>query len=97
MEGPQEGIVTFQYEDSDGIVTTVEKQINFNAYNNGMSDMGMIMPGYEEPPMEELPLQESSSVSWWIWVAAGVGAAVIIVVIIVIVVKNKKKEDDDED
>ena len=96
VEGPQEGTVTFQYEDSDGVVTTVEKQITFNAYNNDMNNMEVFMPGYEEFPVEEIP-EENGGFPLWGWIAIGAGAAVVVAVVIVIVVKKKKKEYDDED
>lgn len=96
MEGAQEGTVTFQYEDSDGVVTTVEKQIYFNAYSNDTGNMDVFMPGYDDFTAEEIP-QEKGGFPLWGWIAIGVGAAVVIVVVIIIAAKKKKKDYDDED
>lgn len=103
MEGLQEGTVTFQYEDADGVVTTEEKTISFNAYNMN-SDMGVMYPFEpDEMPIEEDPGEQEGGMSGWLWFVI-IGAVVIVVasaVVIFVKLRKRKKskaseEDDDE-
>ena len=101
MEGMQEGTVTFQYEDADGVVTTEEKIISFNAYSMDMN-MGVMMPvGPDEIQMDDTPEEENTSLSGWFWYVVAGGVVVLALIVIVVIVKVrksiKKKEDDDED
>lgn len=97
MEGLQEGTVTYQYEDADGVVMSEEKSFSFNAYS---MDSGMtMMPIEDDYMMTEEPIEEESTLPTWFWYAViGGGVAVIAVVTVIIVkVKKSKKDEDDED
>ncbi|MBQ9922750.1 MAG: hypothetical protein IJO52_11215, partial [Clostridia bacterium] len=100
MEGMQEGTVTYQYEDADGVVMTEEKTIMFNAYSMD-NNFGMMTPmdPFEEMPTDIVEEQSEGLPSWFWYAVAGAGVVVCAVVILVVVkiVRRKKKEYDDED
>ncbi|MBE6688009.1 MAG: hypothetical protein E7588_01885 [Ruminococcaceae bacterium] len=101
MEGMQEGTVTFQYEDADGVVTTEEKAISFNAYSMDMNAGMFPMYPDDELPEGELPAEQSEGLPWWIWYVVGALGVVLVVVCVIVVVKIRKnakmRELEDED
>ncbi|MBQ9941060.1 MAG: hypothetical protein IJO74_05940 [Clostridia bacterium] len=95
MEGLQEGTVVFQYEDSDGVVTTVEKSISFNAYNDNIEFFPTMMPDDEQFTDNDVNEKQNHV---FIWVVAGcIFVTSVIIIAVVINKKKKKKECDDED
>ncbi len=97
MEGMQEGTVTFQYEDADGVVMSEEKSFSFNAYN--MESNMTMMPIEDDFMMGEEPIKEESTLPSWFWYAVIGGGIVVlgVAVIIIVKVKKSKKDEDDED
>lgn len=88
-EGPQEGVITFEFEDAVGEKHSVEKIFNFETFEMEQTDEMFPPEGFEgggEFPMDG----EEKSFPWVL-----VGVVIIIIGIVVIVVKRKiriKKE-----
>lgn len=100
MEGTIEANIVVTYEDANGTEREQRTPITISAvsynYDFSYDDGGMVDIG-----MEEIPVEESSDMTWLWFVIGGVVVAIVAVIIIVAVVKKKKKqrelELDDED
>lgn len=100
MEGTVNAEIVVTYEDANGTEREQRTPITINAisynYDFGYDDGGMVDIG-----MEEMPTEETGSMTWLWFVIGGAVVAVVVVIIIVAVVKKKKKqrelELDDED